>query len=120
MNVRTVFFPFCYEPDFQAGRGFKNTWHEVAAPSSMLVSGFPSPAAPGNDEAVCGVADFTPGAIAYGIAGKEWTIHGGELDLNPNRLFALREFARDEKFVVAKSAIGGLLSGEHQWDPRPS
>src|SRR5580658_4473296 len=79
-----------------------------------------SPAASGSDEAVSGVADFTPGAIAYGIAGKEWAIHGGELDPNPNRLFALREFARDEKFVVAKSAIGGLLSGEHQWDPRPS
>ena len=83
----------------------------------MLVSGFPSPAAFGSDEAVCGVADFTPGAIAYGIAGKEWAIEGGELDPNPNRLFALREFARDEKFVVAKSAIGGLLSGEHQCDP---
>ncbi len=55
---------------------------------------------------VCGVADFTPGAIADGISGKEWPVGRGELDPNPNRFSAWRKLARDEKLVVTNSAIG--------------
>ena len=61
-----------------------------------------------HDKAIGVIANFRPREVWEGSAGKERSWHGRELDLHANDFFPFGQLLRQEEFIIAKPAVGGL------------
>src|SRR5262249_22745645 len=62
----------------------------------------------GHDEAISGVANFTPGQLWQWMTRKERSLHGRKLDADANCRTPARERTRYQKLVIAEAPVGGL------------
>src|SRR5262245_15768950 len=60
------------------------------------------------DEAIGGVADFTPGQLRQGAAGEQRPLHGRESYPDANGGPPLGQVPRDQELIVPEASVGGL------------
>src|ERR1044071_6883550 len=59
-------------------------------------------------ETISVIPDFTPGQLRRRLAGIQWNGHWSKFDPQPDIRSVLGQFARDKKFIIPKTAVGGL------------